>query len=449
MSGNRLSPAVLAGLLALCAGCSGRAAGPALPRPTAIPTPVPGGLYVDAAARLGPVSHLSFGTNTGPWQGVPVDLQQQYRDSGLTLLRFPGGDWGDDNDIETYQVDQFIALARQIGAEPLISVRLRGGTVEKAAALVSYCRGQGYQVRYWSIGNEPSLYDRRLPGYDTARFNEEWRRYALAMRAADPAIILVGPDTHQFTGERTVDPKDARGKDWLREFLRANGDLVGVVAVHRYPFPAGATASPPTVDELLADAERWDGIIRNLRAAVRDETGRDLPVAVTEFNSSWANQTGTETTTDSFLSALWLADVLGRMIRQGTDIIAHFALQCRPGAGGYGLLATYEVRPAYYVYQMYRGFGQERIYASSDQPGLSLYAARRADGALTLLAVNLRAEAARVPVTLDHFAPAGQAEVRLFDAGHTAAAMPAIDVAQRFEHEFPARSATLLTVPEK
>ncbi|HOQ99273.1 MAG TPA: hypothetical protein PLJ35_10690 [Anaerolineae bacterium] len=432
--------------LLCCLGCAAPPGGPAL---TPVPTPRPGGLYVDAAARLGPVSRYSYGSNTGPWQGVPVDLQAAYKESGLTFMRFPGGNWGDDHDIEAYQVDQFIALARQIGAEPLICVRLRGGTVEQAVALVQYCRDRGYGVRYWSIGNEPSLFDRTLPGYDTVRFNKEWREYAEAMRAADPEIILVGPDTHQFTGDPATDPKDAAGKDWLREFLRANGDLVGVVSVHRYPFPQGTNAPPPTVEQLFADAARWDDIIRNLRAVVRQEAGRDLPLGMLEFNSSWANQTGTETTTDSFYSALWLTDVLGRMIGQGTDIITHFALQCRPGAGGYGLLATYDVRPAYYAYQMYKGFGQERLAASCDRPGLSLYAAQRADGALTLLVVNLGAQAVRTPVTLEHFAPAGRAEVRLFDKDHKAEALAPVPVAERFECEFPARSATLLTIAGK
>ncbi len=241
MSSHRWPLALAALLLAGLAACANQPARPAL---TAAPTPRPGGLYVDAAARLGPVSRYSCGSNTGPWQGVPLDLQAQYTSSGLTFMRFPGGDWGDDNDVETYQVDQFIALVRQIGAEPLVCVRLRGGSVERAVALVAYCRDKGYQVRYWSIGNEPSLYGRKVPGYDTVRYNKEWREHAEAMKAADPGIILVGPDTHQFTGEATVDPKDAAGKDWLREFLRANGDLVGVVSVHRYPFPQG-TGAPP------------------------------------------------------------------------------------------------------------------------------------------------------------------------------------------------------------
>ncbi len=428
---------------------------PATPRPTPlptwtpIPTPRPGGLYVDAAASQGPVSRLSYGSNCGPWGMVPLDVMPQYEASGLTLLRFPGGNWGDQNDLEEYQVDQFIALARKIHAEPLICVRLEKGTPEKAAALVKYARDKGYGVRYWGIGNEPNLYASRDPSYDTVRLNREWRQFAQAMEAVDPAIQLVGPATNQFTGDPAVDPKDSAGRDWLREFLRANGDMVDVVAVHRYPFPRSQVDGPPSVDELLADAPRWDDIVRNLRAAVRETTGRDLPIAFTEFNSSWASQTGAETTTDSFYSALWLGDVLGRLIRQRVDMIVHFALQSSPRLGGFGLLGTYEVRPAYYVYQMYKGFGSELVYASSDQPMLSIYAARRADGALTLMAVNRGPQAMTQRVTLAGFAPAGRAEVRLFDPTHNAETRPAVDVSADFQYTFPPTSMTLLTIPPK
>ena len=411
-------------------------------------TPVPGVLYVDAATSLGPVSRLSFGTNCGPWMGVPVDLIDRFRASGLTLLRFPGGNWGDLNDLEAYQIDQFIALAGQIQAEPLIAVRLRGGTPAKAADLVRYVKQRGYPVRYWSIGNEPSLYASREPGYDTVRHNQEWRAFATAMRAVDPAIVLVGPDIHQFTGHPATDPKDAAGRDWLREFLRANGDLVGVVSIHRYPFPRRTGDPPPTLAELLADCDDWDGLVHALRLAVREAAGRDLPVAVTEFNSHWANVTGTDTTPDSFGSALWLADVLGRLVRARVDMVAHFALQSGPRAGGYGLLATSEVRPSYYVYQMYRHLGQELVYASSGEPRLTILAARRPDATLTLMVIN-RGPRAAVPVRLDHFLPSGRAEVRLFDATHPAEALPPVEVSASFSYDFPPLSVTLLAIPQQ
>jgi hypothetical protein len=53
------------------------------------------------------------------------------------------------------------------------------------------------------------------------------------------------------------------------------------------------------------------------------------------------------------------------------------------------LIGRGELRPSYYVYQLYDKFGSELLYAGSGVEDVSIYAARRADGALTVLIVNL------------------------------------------------------------
>ncbi|MCS6909847.1 MAG: hypothetical protein NZM11_04660 [Anaerolineales bacterium] len=420
-----------------------------LPTPTTVPTAIPNTLFVDAAYRLGPISPLVYGTNYGPWITVPYELKSQAIAARLTYLRFPGGAYGDNNDLQTYQVDQFIALARELGAEPAISVRLKKGTPEQAAAWVNYTNiTHDYNVRYWSIGNEPSLYaatDRM--DYDTQRYNAEWREFALAMEAVDPNILLVGPDTHQFTADPGGRPKDVNGRDWLREFLLANGDLVDIVAIHRYPFPKHPGDPPPTIDDLRANSREWEEIIPALRALIRETTGRDLPVAVTEVNSNWSFASGGEATPDSFYNAIWWADVLGRLIRQGVFIVAHFNLQTNPGRGGWGLLARTEVRPTYYVYRLYQHFGDELIYASSDEPDISLFAARRADGALTLMLVNLGPQAVEKPLMIANFVPAASAETYLLDEVHAAELVAPTPIGVSTIVRLPARSVTLLIVP--
>ena len=326
-------------------------------------------LYVDVAQRLGTISPLVYGTNYGPWITVPYDLLPQAEAAGITYLRFPGGQWGDQKNLRDYHIDQFIALAERMGAEPNICARLPGGTPEQAAELVAYANLENdYDVRYWSIGNEPELYG----DYDTVRYNREWRAIAEAMLAVAPSILLVGPDVSRYTGDPAHDPRDVAGREWVREFLLANGDLVDIVAIHRYPFPTSRISPSATIDDLRTNSREWDTIIPNLRALIRETTGRDLPVAVTEVNSHWSHATGGEATPDSFYNAIWWGDVLGRVIRQRVDIVAHFVLQTSTGAGGWGLLARRDVRPTYYVYQMYKHFGQELVYASSDDPDVSI-----------------------------------------------------------------------------
>jgi hypothetical protein len=109
---------------------------------------MPGVLFVDGTQELGPISPYVYGANYGPWVIVPVDLMPQAEASGVTYLRFPGGEWGDQHDLKDYHIDRFIALARQMGAEPKINVRLPGGTLEQAAELVRYCNIENdYNVR--------------------------------------------------------------------------------------------------------------------------------------------------------------------------------------------------------------------------------------------------------------------------------------------------------------
>ncbi|RPI30937.1 MAG: hypothetical protein EHM70_12680 [Chloroflexota bacterium] len=393
-----------------------------LPTFTPVPTAVPGGLYVDAAQNLGNISPLVYGTNYGPWVSVPYELLPQAEALKITYLRYPGGEHGDNFDLTRLQIDQYISFCKQMGALPNISVRLKNGTPEKAAELVRYTNiEKGYNVRYWSIGNEPSLFaSAERIDYDSQRYNQEWRAYAEAMLAVDPDLILVGPDIHQFTSSSANNPKDAGGLDWMEEFLKANGDLVDVVSIHRYPFPTGRDNAPPAIEELRENSREWDAIIPLLRQVIRATTGRDIPIAVTEINSNWSHAIGGEATPDSFYNAIWWGDVLGRLIRQRVEIVAHFVLVSKGNQGGWGLLESYGLRPSYYVYMLYQKFGSELIYASSDHPDVSVYAAKRQDGALTLMFVNLGPEPIDIPLRIDDFTSSVDVEAWLFDQDHFA-----------------------------
>jgi hypothetical protein len=386
-----------------------------VPTATSVPTAVPGVLFVDAAEVLGPISPYVYGTNYGPWLFVPLEMQPAAEAARLRFISFPGGNWGDRNDVDHWQVDQFIQFCRQVGAEPRIVVRLRGGTPEMAAALVQYAnQTQGYNVRYWGIGNEANLY----PDYELDQYLRDWRAMAEAMRAVDPAIQLIGPDTNQFEA-RPTSVEHQKANDWLAAFLRANGDLLDVVSVHRYPFPLGVNAGPPSIPQLRANSAEWDEAIPALRALVRQHAGRDLPLAVTEINSSWAANRGGEATLESHFNAIWWADVLGRLIRQDVYMVAQFAI-----IGDFGLMGRFEVYPIYHVYSLFQRFGAERVYAASGMPNVSVFAARRPDGALTLMLVNLESQPVSAQLQVARADLSAPAETWLFDAGHPAEQAP-------------------------
>lgn len=389
--------------------------------PTPVPTPVPETLYVDPSLSLGKISPYVYGSNYGPWIAVPANMLDAAYASGVSILRFPGGEWGDANDLREHQIDQFMIFAGQMGADVFFNVRLRGGSPEQAADLVRYLNlEKGYGVRYWGIGNEPTLFSEVLGrNYDTGEFNEQWRQFAEAMRAVDPGILLVGPEIHQFTGDETSNPKDSQGQDWMLEFLQANGDMVDVVSFHRYPFPLARTSGNASVEDLRQNTFEWDDTVAYLRRQIHEITGREIPIAVTEANSHYTSSAGGEGTPDSHYNAIWWGDVLSSLIREGVVMVNHWMLTSYGSYGGWGLVGRGEVYPTYYTYQLFKQLGTELLYSSSDDPFVSILAARRQDGALTILLVNLADEEIQKLLLIGDEA-LQEAEVWLFDQSHSA-----------------------------
>jgi hypothetical protein len=209
------------------------------------------GLVVRVDQPLGTVSPYVLGANCGILCAVPVSMFDVARQSGVTLLRYGGG-FSDERELTSSNIDTFMATVRMIGAEPLITVRLHGSTPEASAEDVRYANiERGYNVRYWSIGNEPTLFASLFrTEYDAERHSREWRAHAEAMLAVDPSIILVGPDLHQYPGIPELNPRDAAGRDWMETFLAANGDLIGIVSIHRYPFPRSQANPVVSRDDL-------------------------------------------------------------------------------------------------------------------------------------------------------------------------------------------------------
>jgi hypothetical protein len=142
---------------------------------------------------------------------------------------------------------------------------------------------------------------------------------------------------------------------------------------------------------------------------------------------------------DSHYNAIWWGDVLGRLIWQGVDIVAQFNI-----IGEYGLMGKYEVYPIYYVYMMYQHFGAEKVYASSDDPNVSIYAARRTDGALTLMIVNLASEPTQKTLTFAQPNLPASAETWLFDKEHKAEQVDPTPLDSTTTLSLSAESMTLL-----
>lgn len=416
-------------------------------------------ITVDASASLGTISQYIFGANMGHHSLVPAALMEQAQALNLSVLRFGGGD-SDQQDLRTSTLDIFVLQARLLGAEPLVTVRLLDGTPEAAAALVRYANiEKGYNIRYWSIGNEPNLFVSLL-GAERFTVNdliEQWRAISDAMLAVDPTILFIGPDITQYVpvsiegdqitfNTRSGVPRDAEGNDWLIPFLEANGDRLAYVSIHRYPWPGEGSNNPATIPGLAQNPPEWDVVIPNVRQIIRQAAGRDIPLAVTEFNSNSSQSAGGEASLDSHFNALWVADVLGRMINNRLEMAVYWDIQGSPSRA-WGLLAQREVRPPYYTYLMYSRFGTELLSAESNDPHITVYAAQREDGAVTVMVINLGDEPFTRTLSVSGFEAAGEAEVWRFDRETNAEQIEPLAYSDGVSITVPGQSLTLYVIP--
>jgi alpha-L-arabinofuranosidase len=365
-------------------------------------------LTIDTTQILREIPSTVYGANFGLLNVIPVDLIEEALNSGVYFWRFPGGRVGDVQDLQNSQIDSFIRDARTYGMEPLIHVRLENGTPENGAEIVEYVNiEKEYNVRYWSVGNEPDLYD----DFDVPRLLSEWREIVLAMKAIDPSIIIVGPDISQFTGEEGNEYLDVR-HNYLRDFLQANGDLVDVVSVHRYPFPQNNQQT--TIADLRANAPEWTEYAQNLRRYADDYGRSEMQMGFMETNSHWSATIGGEATADSRYHAVWWADVLGRLITENVDFVAYYSMQSNDQLGVFGLMARFEVRPTYYVYQLYKNFGNRLVFTQSSDNDVRIYGALNDNNQLTMIVINLSDDEKTRSLVLNG-SEGGEAQVLRFD----------------------------------
>jgi hypothetical protein len=205
-----------------------------------------------------------------------------------------------------------------------------------------------------------------------------------------------------------------------------------------------ATGVPVTFDELRANTEVWDDEIAYLRELIREHTGRDLPIAITEINSSPTSVYGQPASPDSFFNAIWYADVLGRLISEDVWMVNLWNISQR--GGGLGLIKGFTIRPTLYTFRMYKHFGDHQVHAASGAPGVTVYAALRADGSLTVMAINLSDAEQTVTLQVAGQTPT-EAEVWLLDAEHNAESLGVQPWPADGMVTLPAQSVTLFVIP--
>lgn len=289
---------------------------------------------------------------------------QKVEDSRAAIVRY-GGIAPDENMPTKYQYIRMIDSIRAHGMEPMLQVPFYNYryTAQDAAGIVQYVNGtMGRNVKYWIIANEPNL----VYSYTTAsQIATYFRQFASAMKAVDPGIKIVGPETASFkytiTNGLTTPggPDDITGKD-------QNGNYyLDVFTFHTYPFGNGTNSSRAAlISELMSSGAFYDDLnyVKNRLAACNNFHARSgsnaLTMGVTEANVNYTNSSTDNLYgygTYSFLGAQFVAEMYGIGMKTGVNFINLWSvIEGNSISSNCGYIDKYtsQKQPLYYHFQM-------------------------------------------------------------------------------------------------
>jgi alpha-N-arabinofuranosidase len=256
--------------------------------------------------------------------GFRKDVMQAVKGLGVTLLRWPGGnfasgyDWKDGigpralrpvrpegawGDVESnrFGTDDFLKYCERAGVEPYICINAGLGSIADARDWVEYCnetrdtywarqrrkngREAPYKVKYWGLGNE--IDGPWQLGHKNA---EDYTKFALeaakAMRRVDDKISLIASGSSNF------------GADWVgwnRAVLDRLRSEIDYISLHTYIGNADNDlerflgASSQDVDQRI---EVTAALIRAAQAGQRSP--RPIYIAFDEWNVWYRARGGSE-----------------------------------------------------------------------------------------------------------------------------------------------------------
>jgi hypothetical protein len=418
--------------LAALAGLAGHGAAQAAPAEARVSVrPDQEGLAVNTA--------VTRGFNFGNWMAVAEHRDALARVPAASL-RFPGGNIGDEQDMDAATLDTFASLLTLVAGRPelVVQTRVYAGRVDRkaantpgdAAAAVRMARERGLKVAIWEIGNEPDLFStvRGDTSWTPERYCTVFRAQAAAIKATQPGARVAGP---------AVSGSAETAMPFLDRFVELCGDVVDVLTWHLYP-----TAGDGSEDAALASISQVDASVEHVRRlwsdAKRNPLGhpRKPRLAVTEYGLSW------KTDRPRFLAdqtaALWAAETALRLARHGVDAAHYFAYQ---GTGFHGLLDNAGVpRPTYYAFRMLGDLQGRFVGVDSSHPGLWSHAVKDGDR-LQVLLLNTTAEPMRVELDSAGWRPK---QAQYFDAAIADEELPPAPLAAQQRLTLPPRSMSLL-----
>ncbi len=315
----------------------------------------------------------------------PVELAIN---AGITMFRFPGGcgshlyDWkktiGKNRKHYRFGIDEFLKVCRAAGAEPVFTVSFFTGDEQDAADLIEYLNSpndgsnpnagidwakaraenghpQPYEVRYFEIGNEVWHGNHLgIKKVSAEEYAQGYLKYYRAMKALSSSVKIGAVLSYPDWNRRAL------------EIIRGNIDF-GIV--HLYPPQPGANRKALEKTEpkdlfkiaLAIPSLREEYYLQDTLQLLRDKAGRDISLAITEYNGGFAQAR-------PYLYSLGNALVNAELLRifmkpqhhilmaQHWNFLNEFWGMVSNSFSGNPreLYSSYYKRPVYYVYELYK-----------------------------------------------------------------------------------------------
>lgn len=387
----------------------------------------------DPKGIFGPNSNtVQSRTGDGFWDPVarrPVpEVLAFAKDIGVTVMRYPGGclahnfDWKqavgplEERPAFAFGVDEFLDWCRAAAAEPLITVSGYRASPQDAAALVEYlnapadaahpwARKRGawghpepWGVTYLEMGNETDHGNhdvkpgRKLTADEYANWVVECSR---RMRAVDQSIKI---GAHMGTGTGPRDP-------WNARVLEIAGDAVDYIVIHTYMPSLWQRVPRPDEDvgrAAMAAGEQAAAMLGEYRELVRRVAGRDIPLAITEYNAGFVQEEPVPYRF-SLAGALFAADYVRVFLEPGSNVF--MANYWHMTNGYWGLVRgprlpeerarEWKRMPAYWLYRLWGShFGGKLVPVEVASPKIEF------EGGLGLRPARAGEDEADVPFEL-------------------------------------------------
>lgn len=297
--------------------------------------------------------------NKNNFRGMRIDVIEAMKDVGIKLLRWPGGNFAGEYNwfdgllpvderapLESYQhletqphtlgydfheinTDDFIALCREIGAEPFITINPAWNTPEENAAWVEYCNGNAnttygslraergnaepYNVMLWSLGNEFGY--GHMEGDNSANgYSHLARENGMRMLEVSPNLTLCSSGPYP-------------NKDWIDYSAKPLADIAKFVSLHYYaggykngPSYASAEEIRESYKTCVSSVKIAQNKVRKMRELLGDET---IKISFDEWNV-WYGWYRPSCLIDGIFTGMMMNMIIGEAQTRGIGFACQF-----------------------------------------------------------------------------------------------------------------------------